>query len=162
MVATKEDRNSCVDCEAQRPWNLAEICDKLTWGESLSQISTNYGKSKQALWKWLNTTEERRSNYILALEGRGFLHLEQIERLVADVESGRINARAGDVAIRARTWLAGRLNPKLLSEKWRGSLEVKQKDNSQLHLEAMRKLCVERKHKSAALDAEMVDATREQ
>ena len=43
--------------------------------------------------------------------------MEQIERLVADVKAGRIDDRAGDVAIRARTWLAGRLNPKLFSER---------------------------------------------
>ena len=108
----------------QRPWDLAEICNRLAGGEALSQIAQQYGKSKQALWKWLNSDEERRADYIVALEGRGFLHLEQIERLVADVEAGRIDARAGDVAIRARTWLAGRLDPKLLSEKWRGSLEI--------------------------------------
>ena len=80
-------------------------------GEALSQISQHYGKSKEALWKWLNSNEERKADYIAALEGRGFLHLEQIERLVADVEAGWIGARAGDVAIRARTWLAGRLIP---------------------------------------------------
>ena len=102
---------------AQRPWDLAEICNRLAGGEALSQIAQQYGKSKQALWKWLNSNEERRADYIAALEGRGFLHLEQIERLAADVEAGQIDARAGDVAIRARTRLAGRLNPKLLSEK---------------------------------------------
>ncbi len=78
---------------------------------ALSQISQHYGKSKEALWKWLNSNEERRADYIAALEGRGFLHLEQIERLVVDVEAGWIGARAGDVAVRARTWLAGRLIP---------------------------------------------------
>ena len=44
------------------------------------------------------SNEERRADYIAALEGRGFLHLEQIERLAADVEAGQIDARAGDVA----------------------------------------------------------------
>ena len=143
----------------QRPWDLAEICNRLAGGEALSQIAQQYGKSKQALWKWLNSNEERRADYIAALEGRGFLHLEQIERLAADVEAGQIDARAGDVAIRARTWLAGRLNPKLLSEKWRGSLEVQQTDVRQLHLEAMKKLCEKRKGELATHEAELVDGT---
>ena len=82
----------------------------------------------------------RRADYIAALEGRGFLHLEQIEKLVSDVESGRIDARAGDVAIRARTWIAGRLNPKLLSERWRGSLEVQTSDIRRLHLEELKRV----------------------
>ena len=128
---------------------------------ALSQISQHYGKSKEALWKWLNSNEERRADYIAALEGRGFLHLEQIERLAADVEAGRIDARAGDVAIRARTWIAGRLNPKLLSEKWRGSLEVQQTDVRQLHLEAMKKLCEKSKDELATPETAMVDATHE-
>ena len=144
----------------QSPWNLSEICERLAGGEALSQISQQYGKSKQALWKWLNSNEERRADYIVALEGRGFLHLEQIERLAADVEAGRIDARAGDVAIRARTWIAGRLNPKLLSEKWRGSLEVQQTDVRQLHLEAMKKLSEKRKRELATPDTVLVDATR--
>ena len=144
----------------QSPWNLSEICERLAGGEALSQISQQYGKSKQALWKWLNSNEERRAEYIVAMEGRGFLHLEQIERLAADVEAGRIAARAGDVAIRARTWIAGRLNPKLLSEKWRGSLEVQQTDVRQLHLEAMKKLSEKRKRELATPDTVLVDATR--
>ena len=145
---------------AQRPWDLAEICNRLAGGEALSQIAQQYGKSKQALWKWLNSNEECRAEYIVALEGRGFLHLEQIERLAADVEAGSIDARAGDVAIRARTWIAGRLNPKLLSEKWRGSLEVQQTDVRQLHLEAMKKLSEKRKRELATPDTVLVDATR--
>ena len=60
---------------AQRPWDLAEICNRLAGGEALSQIAQQYGKSKQALWKWLNSNEERRADYIAALEGRGFLTL---------------------------------------------------------------------------------------
>ena len=43
---------------AQRPWDLAEICNRLAGGEALSQIAQQYGKSKQALWKWLNSNEE--------------------------------------------------------------------------------------------------------
>ena len=122
-----------------RPWDLADICESLAGGEPLSQIAERYGNSKQSLWKWLNSNEVRRADYIAALEGRGFLHLEQIEKLVSDVESGRIDARAGDVAIRARTWIAGRLNPKLLSERWRGSLEVQTSDIRRLHLEELKR-----------------------
>ena len=131
----------CADNPTQRPWDLKEICEMLAGGEPLSKIAERYGRSKQALWKWLNNDQERRADYVAALEGRGFLHLEQIEKLAADVESGRIDPRAGDVAIRARTWIAGRLNPKLLSEKWRGSLEVQQPDSREMHLNAVKRLC---------------------
>jgi hypothetical protein len=161
METTMGKEISCPQELLKCPWNLSEICESLAGGEALSQISGKYGKTKQALWKWLNSNEERRADYIAALEGRGFLHLEQIERLAADVEAGRIDARAGDVAIRARTWIAGRLNPKLLSEKWRGSLEVQQTDVRQLHLEAMKKLCEKRKDELATPETAMVDATHE-
>ena len=59
-----------------RPWDLADICESLAGGEPLSQIAERYGNSKQSLWKWLNSNEARRADYIAALEGRGFLHLE--------------------------------------------------------------------------------------
>ena len=85
--------------------------------------------------------------------------MEQIERLVADVKAGRIDARAGDVAIRARTWLAGRLNPKLFSERCRGSLEVQQTDVRKLHLEVMKKLWEKRKQELKAPETVMADAT---
>ena len=48
---------------------------------------------------------------------------------------------------------------KLLSEKWRGSLEVQQTDVRQLHLEAMKKLCEKRKGELATHEAELVDGT---
>ena len=79
--------------------------------------------------------------------------------LAADEEAGQIDACAGDVAIQARTWIAGRLNPKLLSEKWRGSLEVQQTNVRQLHLEAMKKLCEKRKQELAPPEAKLFDGT---
>ena len=151
---------ACNHIPLRRPWDLTDICEKLAGGEPLSKIAERYGKSKQALWKWINQNEERRVDYIAALEGRGFLHLEQIERLAVDVEAGRIDARAADVAIRARTWFAGRLNPRLLSEKWRGSLEVQQTDSGQQHLEALKRLNSMRKRESVTPHQAMVDATR--
>ena len=151
----------CADNPTQRPWDLKEICEMLAGGEPLSKIAERYGRSKQALWKWLNNDQERRADYVAALEGRGFLHLEQIEKLAADVEAGRIEPRAGDVAIRARTWIAGRLNPRLLSERWRGSLEVQNKDFGDMHLEALKKLVERRKQELSTPQTVMVDGTRE-
>ncbi len=134
--------NELVPKKLSRSWDLEDVCVRLAGGEALSQIASSYGKSKQALWLWLNANEERRISYLAALEGRGFLHVEQIERLAADVEAGLIDARAADVAIRARTWVAGRLNPKLLSEKWRGELEVKRRDLAKQHLSALKEIGV--------------------
>ena len=79
--------------------------------------------------------------------------------LAADEEADQIDARAGDVAMQARTWIAGWLNPKLLSEKWRSSLEVQQTDVRQLHLEVMKKLCEKRKQELATPEAKLFDGT---
>tara|TARA_E500000331_G_scaffold287223_1_gene282270 strand:+ start:1251 stop:1787 length:537 start_codon:yes stop_codon:yes gene_type:complete len=105
-------------------WDLEEVCNRIAAGESLAQIAQSYAKSKQALWKFLNTDESRRKRYLESLEARGILHLEAIERIARDVETGELDARAGAVAFQARSWVAGRLNPKMLSEKWRAQLEV--------------------------------------
>ena len=72
----------------------------------MSQIALSYGKSKQALWKYLNKEDERRKQYLQALESRGIAHLEEIERIVVDVESGALDARSGAVAFQARAWVA--------------------------------------------------------
>ena len=47
-----------------RTWDLEEICSRIAGGEALSQISLSYGKSKQALWKYLNKEDERRKQYL--------------------------------------------------------------------------------------------------
>jgi hypothetical protein len=103
-----------------RTWDLEEICSRIAGVEALSQIALSYGKSKQALWKYLNKEDERRKQYLQALESRGIAHLEEIERIAVDVESGALDARFGAVAFQARAWVAARLNPRMLSEKcWR-------------------------------------------
>ena len=105
-------------------WDIEEVCNRIAAGESLAQIAQSYAKSKQALWKYLNTDESRRKRYLESLEARGILHLEAIERIAHEVETGELDARDGTVAFQARSWVAGRLNPKMLSEKWRAQLEV--------------------------------------
>ena len=107
-----------------RRWDLEEICNRISAGESLSQVAQSYAKSKQALWKYLNGDEDRRKLYLESLEARGLLHLEAIERIARDVETGEMDPRAGAVAFQARSWVAARLNPKMLSERWRAQLEV--------------------------------------
>ena len=79
-------------------WDIEEVCNRIAAGESLAQIAQSYAKSKQALWKYLNTDESRRKRYLESLEARGILHLEAIERIARDVETGELDARAGAVA----------------------------------------------------------------
>jgi len=45
---------ACKHIPLRRPWDLTDICEKLAGGEPLSKIAERYGKSKQALWKWIN------------------------------------------------------------------------------------------------------------
>ena len=71
-----------------RTWDLEEICSRIAGGEALSQIALSYGKSKQALWKYLNKEDECRKQYLQALESRGIAHLEEIERIAVDSRAG--------------------------------------------------------------------------
>ena len=68
-------------------WDLEEVCNRIAAGESLAQIAQSYAKSKQALWKYLNTDEERRKRYLESLEAKGILHLEASERIAHEVET---------------------------------------------------------------------------
>ena len=87
-----------------RTWDLEEICSRIAGGEALSQIALSYGKSKQALWKYLNKEDERRKQYLQALESRGIAHLEEIERITEQIvilHSGKLVALGNLHAIRA-------------------------------------------------------------
>ena len=59
-------------------WDLQEVFNRIAAGESLAQIAQSYAKSKQALWKYLNKEDERRKQYLQALDYRGIAHLEEI------------------------------------------------------------------------------------
>ena len=141
-----------------RTWDLEEICSRIAGGEALSQIALSYGKSKQALWKYLNKEDERRKQYLQALESRGIAHLEEIERIAVDVESGALDARSGAVAFQARAWVAARLNPRMLSEKWKAELDVQPSIQS-LHLEAIRSLTKKQIDQNQVKTAVEVDGT---
>ena len=141
-------------------WDLEEVCNRIAAGESLAQIAQSYAKSKQALWKDLNKEDERRKQYLQALESRGIAHLEEIERIAVDVESGALDARSGAVAFQARAWVAARLNPRMLSEKWKAELDVQPSIQS-LHLEAIRSLTKKQIDQNQAKTAVEVDGTYE-
>ena len=126
-------------------WDLDDVCNRIAAGESLSEISLSYCKSKQALWYFLNKEEARRRRYLQALEARGIAHLEEIERIALEVENGDLDARSGAVAFQARAWVASRLNPQMLSERWKTELRV---DNIQdRHLNALKEIAEIRKQR---------------
>ena len=92
------------------------------------------------------------------LESRGIAHLEEIERIAVDVESGALDARSGAVAFQARAWVAARLNPRMLSEKWKAELDVQPSIQS-LHLDAIRSLTKKQIDQNQAKTAVEVDGT---
>jgi len=108
----------------QKDWDLDNVCELLASGKSLQEIAAGYGKSKEALWQWLNRDHDRRLKYLAALTGRGFAKLEEIEEIVADVKSGAMEPRAAHVALQGLQWVASRLNPQMLSDKWKAELSV--------------------------------------
>ena len=108
----------------KKDWELDPICESLASGKSLGETAAEYGKSKEALWQYLNKDPDRRLKYLAALTGRGFAKLEEIEQIVADVKSGALEPRAAHVALQGLQWVAARLNPQMLSDKWRAELSV--------------------------------------
>ena len=108
----------------KKDWDLDNVCELLAAGKSLEEIAFGYGKSKVALWSWLNRDHDRRLKYLAALTGRGFAKLEEIEQIVADVKSGAMEPRAAHVALQGLQWVASRLNPQMLSDKWKAELSV--------------------------------------
>ena len=68
--------------------------------------------------------------------------------------------RSGAVAFQARAWVAARLNPRMLSEKWKAELDVQPSIQS-LHLEAIRSLTKKQIDQNQAKTAVEVDGTYE-
>ena len=92
------------------------------------------------------------------MKSRGIAHLEEIERIAVDVESGALDARSGAVAFQARAWVAAQLNPRMLSEKWKAELDVQPSIQS-LHLDAIRNLTKKQIDQNQAKTAVEVDGT---
>ena len=135
------------------------------WDELFEVIATGGGLQPHLAVKDIpyGTTHDRimrdpelRARYDAARYRRAAHHASQIERLVDEVERGALDPKAAQVAIGARQWLAGRMDPKQWGE--RQQVDVQHTHTHKLHLDAIRELSKRRTRQEDVIDAEIVSA----
>ncbi len=127
--------------KANPPYDLAEICDRLTNGDTLQNMARERGVGVPAMWEWLNHPS-RKDAYREALRARGVLHAMQTEQYVSDMLNQKIDPKAADIAIRASQWMASKLVPELFGDRRDTTITVN--DEQTKHLQAVKARMVKR------------------
>lgn len=99
---------------------------------SLMEISLN------ALMGRIKADPELQRRYDDACEARALAHIDKIEKIINDVETGDIDAHVAKVSMDARKWLATKMDPNRFGDRQRVDLTTT--DMTALHLEAIREL----------------------
>ena len=81
---------------------------------------------------------ELKRRYDDACEARALTHVDRIEKIIHDVETGDMDAHAAKVSMDARKWLATKMDPNRFGDRQRVDLTTT--DVTALHLEAIREL----------------------
>lgn len=117
------------------------------WHELFETIATGGGLQPfcgfkdipyTSTWDRIAGSPELKARYEAARYRRAAWHAEQIEGLADQVTRGEIDPRAAQVAIGARQWLAGRMDPRQWGE--RQQVDVTHTHTHKLHMDAIREL----------------------
>ena len=145
----------------QSPEFWHELFETIATGGGLQPFCGTKDIPYSSTWDRIVADPELKQRYEAARYRRASWHAEQIEKLADQVTSGELDPRAAQVAIGARQWLAGRMDPKQWGE--RQNIQVDHTHTHKLHLDAIRALSKQRTALPAAakelpvLDAEIID-----
>ncbi len=143
---------------------LALYNDEAFWHEVFETIATGGGLQPlcgmkdipySSTWDRIVASPELKARYEAARYRRAAWHAEQIEQLADQVTRGELEPRAAGVAIGARQWLAGRMDPKHWGE--RQQIDVSHVHTHKLHMDAIRELS--RRRTSLPPRGDVIDAT---
>jgi hypothetical protein len=95
-----------------------EICEGIVEGKSLRKILSDDGMPSIAtVFRWLDENEWFRDNYMRAKDNQADTNAEDIQELVADVRSGKIDPQSARVAGDLLKWSSSKLKPKKYGDK---------------------------------------------
>ena len=114
-------------------WN--EFFFRIGNGESLRGVSKDLGVPFQTVWSAIMSDEKRRATYEDVKMSRAHFHASKIEKILEDVETGKIEPNVARVSIDARKWLVAKMYPKFFSDKVQLQHDVRKQ-----HLEELRRM----------------------
>ena len=132
---------------ARRERAAALYEDPAFWHEVFETIATGGGLQPlcgikdipyTTTWERIAGSPELKARYEAARYRRAAWHAEQIETMADQVQKGKLDPKAAQVAIGARQWLAGRMDPKHWGE--RQQIDVSHVHTHKLHMDAIREL----------------------
>lgn len=136
-------------------WN--EVFDRIRSGETLREICRRGGYEVRKMQKSLHS-EHLSSRYVSAHEGRAVMHVQRIEGLLDDLESGRMSSDVVRVSIDARKWLATKYYPRMFGE--RQQIDVSTVDMTKVYVEQLKLVMSNQRARMegiSARDAEVIE-----
>ena len=100
-------------------------------GDSLRQIAKEFGVPKSTLWDWIRNDRDLTLRYGEAQQSRAIYHAQRVEELIEKVERGEMNPQSARVSIDARKWLAAKMYPKKISDRYQIKHDVSVDDRKQ-------------------------------
>lgn len=120
---SKPGKSEAVKNKGGRPTKFSkelafDICEGIVEGKSLRIILSQEGMPSIAtVFRWLDENEWFRDNYTRAKDNQADTNAEDIQELVADVRSGKIDPQSARVAGDLLKWSSSKLKPKKYGDK---------------------------------------------
>jgi hypothetical protein len=133
----RERRERCAKLIADPEW-WDEVFEFMGQGNGLSVFCQKLDIPYMTVFDAIQRDDELKIRYEAARRRRALYNADRIEKMAEDVESGDLDAKAGQVAIEARMWLSSRMDPHHFGDRIMQDIRVT--DATKLHLEAVRAL----------------------
>jgi hypothetical protein len=114
------------------------LFDYISHGGSLVEYAALNEVPYSTLHRNLHDDQQRKDLFDAARRARATWHVDRMEKLAEQVETGQIDPNAGRVIADIRKWVATRMDQKQWGDKVQQ--DIKLTDTTQLHLEAVRNL----------------------
>jgi hypothetical protein len=111
------------------------IFDEIRSGATLVGICRRTGYSMSVMQRRLHS-DRLSARFTSAHEGRAVMHVQKIEGLLEELESGGIDSDVAKVSIDARKWLATKYYPRMFGE--RQQIDVKTTDMTKVYVEQLK------------------------
>ena len=113
------------------------VFDRIRSGVPVKSICREGGYALETMLRRLHS-DRLSGRYVAAHEGRAVMHVQKIEGMLDDLESGRVDADVARVSIDARKWLATKYYPRMFGE--RQQIDVKTVDMTKVYVEQLKEV----------------------
>lgn len=94
-----------------------EICRHIAGGLSMRKASEKSKVDRTTIYEWLAETPSFADQYARADKVRAMFHADDIEDVLEDVRTGKIDPNAARVIVDGKKWVSSKLNAKRYGDK---------------------------------------------